>query len=128
MDHIKLCADNGITFNPEKFHFGETNIEFAGFEVTDDWYKPTKNMLQSISNFSVPKNITDVRSSFGLIEQVSYAFSKSEVLHPLRDLLKKKSDFYWSQESTDLFISARSYIVDKVVEGVKSYELGVKRH
>ena len=128
MRYIKLCADNCITFNPEKFHFGETNIEFAGFEVTADYYKPTKNMLQSISNFPVPKNITDMRSSFGLIEQVSYAFSKSEVLHPFRELLKKMSDFYWSQELTDLFILARSYIVDKVVEGVKSFELGVKRH
>ena len=114
MRYIKSCADNGITFNPEKFHFGETNIEFAGFEVTADYYKPTKNMLQSISNFLVPKNITDVRSSFGLIEQMSYAFSKSLVLHPFRELLKKKSDFYWSQELTDLFISARSYIVDKL--------------
>ena len=85
-------------------------------------------MVQSISNFPVPKNITDVRSSFGLIEQMSYAFSKSLVLHPFRELLKKKSDFYWSQELTDLFISARSYIVDKVVEGVKSFELGLKWH
>ena len=109
------------SFHASRDHYTKGKYEdslgklfWTGFEVTADYYKPTKNMLQSISNFLVPKNITDVRSSFGLIEQMSYAFSKSLVLHPFRELLKKKSDFYWSQELTDLFISARSYIVDKL--------------
>ena len=32
-DYIKLCADNGIVFNKEKFVFAELIAEFADFEI-----------------------------------------------------------------------------------------------
>ena len=124
MKYIKTCADNGIIINPAKIVFGKKNVEFAGFELTEDGYKPTKNMLQAIANFPVPQNITDVRSFYGLIEQVAYAFSKSESLHPFRELLKKSSTFYWSQELTDLFEKSKKIIVKEVSNGVKTYEIG----
>ncbi len=47
-DHIKRCADNGIVFNPEKFRFGRETVEFAGFEVTNDGYRPAPHLLSSI--------------------------------------------------------------------------------
>ena len=39
-DHIKLCADNGVVFNKEKFVFARETVEFAGFEVTMEGYRP----------------------------------------------------------------------------------------
>ena len=35
-DYLKLCGDNGITLNEEKFQFCEMKVDFAGFKVTAD--------------------------------------------------------------------------------------------
>ena len=42
-----------------------------GFRITDIGIKPQEQFLQSVRDFPIPHNITDVRSSFGLINQVS---------------------------------------------------------
>ena len=52
-------------------------------------------VLRAITEFLTPKNITDVRSWFGLLNQVSYAFSMAERMLPFRDLLKPAVPFHW---------------------------------
>ena len=87
-DHIKHCADHGIVFNREKFRFARESVEFAGFEVTMTGYKPSQKLLTAIQDFPTPTNITDVRSWFGIINQVSYAFSQTQLMEPFRNLLQ----------------------------------------
>ena len=76
---MKTGADGGIIFNADKFQFALEVVEFAGFEVTLDGYRPLKKMLEAVKNFPTPKNITDVRSWFGLINQLAYAFAQAKV-------------------------------------------------
>ena len=71
-EYLKTCSDNGIVFNPEKFHFAKKTCEFAGFQITPDGYKPPESILNAIRDFPVPTSITDVRSWFGLINQVPH--------------------------------------------------------
>ena len=40
--YIRLCADYGIVFNPDKFHFAKNNVEFADFDISSIGYKPTQ--------------------------------------------------------------------------------------
>ena len=68
--------------------------------------------------------LTDIRSWFGLVEQVSYAFSKSAHMHPFRELLRKGRKFYWDQQLTDLFKKTRVTVTELVKDGVKHFELG----
>jgi len=56
--------------NPEKFQFSKDVATFAGFEVTD---KYCTNFYESIEKFPTLQNKHDIRSWFGLINQVSYA-------------------------------------------------------
>ena len=60
-DHLKLCADNGIVFNPEKFQFAEETVEFAGFEVTSDGFRPSPRIIDAIAEFPTPTCVTDIR-------------------------------------------------------------------
>merc|ERR1719186_2229648 len=124
MKYIKLCGDNGIVFNPEKFEFGKDVVEFAGFELNKTGFKPTLKLLQAISDFPIPKTITDIRAWFGLVEQVAYAFSKTDIMLPFRELLKRNRQFYWDENLTKTFLEARKKIVDKVYEGVGLFEYG----
>ncbi len=123
-DHLKLCADNGIVFNPEKFQFGEEIVEFAGFEVTMDGFRPSPRILDSITNFPTPKNITDVRAWFGLVGHVSYASSLSETMEPFRTLLEYKGRaFHWDESLDKAFEHSKHKIVELVREGVRTYDV-----
>jgi hypothetical protein len=93
---LDVCGRNGITLNPEKFVFGADEVEFAGFEITRDEVRPCQRHLQAIMDFPTPKDITDVRSWFGLVNQVSFVFSMAERMLPFRDLLKQGTVFQWN--------------------------------
>ncbi len=82
IDWLDKCGHNGITLNPEKFVFGTDTVEFAGFEITMDTVRPRQRYINAIRNFPTPANITDVRSWFGLVNQVSFAFSATDSMLP----------------------------------------------
>ncbi len=102
---LTICGQHGITLNPSKFQFASDTVEFAGFEISLDSVKPCQKYTRAIADFPTPKNLTDVRSWFGLINQVAYAFSMTATMSPFRDLLKPSQPFCWSD---DLQQSVRS--------------------
>ena len=73
---LSHCAKAGMVFSAPKFVFGAKEVEYAGFLVGADSIQPTPKYLQSILDFPTPKNISDIRSWFGLVNQVAYAFAK----------------------------------------------------
>ena len=121
-DHIKRCAENGIVFNKEKFKFARETVDFAGFEVSMNGYKPSDRTLSAIKNFPTPRNITDIRSWFGLVNQVAYTFSQHKVMEPFRELLKKGRQFYWDKDLEILFRKSKEEIVKQANEGVWTFD------
>ena len=75
---MSTCSRSGINFNKLKFRFAEDVVDYGGFTLTKDEIRPAAAMTESIRNFPAPKIITLARAFFGLVEQVSYAFSKCE--------------------------------------------------
>ena len=72
-------------------------MDYVGFTHTQDEIRPAAAMTESIRNFPAPKNITQARAFFGLVEQVSYAFSKCEDMSHFRHLLSPKTKFIWTE-------------------------------
>ena len=121
--YIDTCGRNGVIFNPAKFVFAEETVDFAGFTVTDDSIRPTLKMTKAIEDFPVPTSISGVRSWFGIINQVAYAFSQSTIMAPFRDLLQKNKKFYWDSTLDELFAKSKKDIVRLIEEGVKMFEI-----
>ena len=117
--YIHLCAVNGIVFNPDKFKFAEDSIEFAGSDITPTGYKP----LQSLRNFPSPSSISGVRSWFGLVNQISYAFSQAPVMAPFRELLEKSKPFYWDDTLESIFRDSKEEIISSTMHGVTAFEV-----
>jgi hypothetical protein len=122
-DHIKRCADHGVVFNRDKFRFGEEIVEFAGFELSMEGFKPAKRRIEAITNFPEPTSITDVRSWFGLVNQVAYTFSESDLMQPFRCLLQKKQPFYWDDRLRERFEASKKEIVRLISAGVRAYDM-----
>ena len=108
--------------NRDKFVFGKKEVEYLGFQLTENGVEPGEELIKSILNFPRPENISGIRSWFGLVEQVSWAFSKTEVMAPFRKLLSPKSEFVWSQELHDSFEKSKGEILEAVKHGVKTFD------
>lgn len=119
---LDTCGRNGIIQNPTKFVFGADTVEFSGFEITTDDVKPCQRIIRTIADFPRPKHITDIRSWFGLVNQVSYAFSMTDKMIPFRELLKSKSTFYGDAHLQRLFEESKLKIIKEIEHGVKIFD------
>lgn len=122
IDYVNLCGSKGVVFNPEKFRFAQDTVEFAGFDITPEGYKPPSRMLQAIQDFPSPTNITSVRSWFGVINQTTYAFAQAPIMAPFRGLLEKGKPFYWDDTLESVFKKSKAAIIDAIKDGVRSFE------
>ena len=114
---LDTCGRNGITQNPDKFVFGKDTVEFAGFEISLTLVKPCSNVLYSIKDFSTPRYVTDIRSWFGLVNQVVYAFGVADHMRPLCDLMKPDQPFAWTAHLDYLFRKSKIVIIDQIEQG-----------
>jgi hypothetical protein len=76
-----------ITLNPTKIKFARDSVEFS-FIITPTTVKPCEKYIKVITEFATPKSLTDVRSWFGLVNQVAYVFCIREAMAPFRTLLR----------------------------------------
>ena len=119
---LDLCGRNGIVLNPDKFVFAKGTVEFAGFEISPRTVKPCPQVIEAIKGFPKPQNITDIRSWFGLVNQVSYAFASAERMQPFRNLLKPNSKFSWTDAMDRLFEETKSLIAYEIKRGVEIFD------
>ena len=119
---VGICGRHGIVQNPEKFVFGSDTVEFAGFVITPTDIQPSDKHIRAIRDFPTPQNITDFRSWFGLINQVSYCDSLRNDMAPFREHLKPSSTFYWDDQLQQVFEQSKAAILDKITEGVRIFD------
>ena len=122
VEWLDVCGNNGISLNPTKFVFAKEVVEFAGFEITSNSVRPSPRFLQSIKDFPTPKTITDIRSWFGLVNQVAYAFASAQQMQPFRELLKPGKTFEWNDQLEALFDQSKNIILQEIREGVEIYD------
>ena len=48
LEFLELTGNNGITQNPEKFYFGEKELKFIGFQLTNDGFASSPAIVKSI--------------------------------------------------------------------------------
>ena len=119
---LDICGHNGIVLNPSKFVFAQKTVAFAGFEITETKVRPCPRLIEAIKDFPTPQNITDVRSWFGLINQVSYAFASAERMLPFRQLLKPGTPFFWNDRLNRMFEDSKVFITNEIYKGVEIFD------
>ena len=64
--------------------------------------------MRAIANFPAPKNVTDLRSFFGLANQLGgFSTRVAKALGPHRPMLRPKSAFLWEEPQRLAFQAAR---------------------
>ena len=113
-DYLTFCAENGIVISKRKFKFCRDEVDFAGLKITKSGIAPSDKILKAILEYPTPTNITDARSWFGLVNQVTWAHSDTSSMEPFRDLIKPKTPFHWNDALEKIFQESKRLIVDQV--------------
>ena len=71
IDFLIRVGQAGIVLNAEKFHFEQRIVDFAGFHISDETIEPLPKYMDAIRDFPTPTSTTDIRSWFGLVNQVT---------------------------------------------------------
>ena len=114
---LQIYGKVGLIVNGDKFQFGQDTVDFAGMQVTNSGVKPSKEFLEVIMSRSSPTNIKEVRAFYGLVNQVNWAFCKTEVMEPFRHLLRPGTPFKWTPDLQDKFEQAKVARVQRTVWG-----------
>ena len=107
-DFLQHCADKQIALNPQKCIFGANEVTFTGFWLSQEGYQVDKSITDAILQFPKPTNCTELRSFFGLANQLSSSVDTIAILlTPLRPLLSVKKDFPWSDDHDAVFTATK---------------------
>ncbi len=125
-DFLRTCAEAGITLKPEKFQFCRREVEFLGFHLGWDAYKPTSDRLAAIDSFHMPvkPTISDIRSWYGFVNQLAPFLATAPVMSPFRELLKKPSGkhVYWDEQLQAKLRQAQNTICQLAKDGLVYYD------
>lgn len=110
---IKRADEHNVSFNAKKTiaAFVVTEGDFAGFRLDSRGYRPSPELVIAIAEFPRPADKTDLRSFYGLCQQVGLFSDKIvEALNPFSPLLKKQTSVNWLPVHDDAFIVARNLL------------------
>ena len=121
-EYLTLVGRNRIILNSDKFCFAEDTVDWAGISKAKDKVQPLPEHIKVIREFPTPVNITDMRSYWALVNQVSPFYCLRPHLEPFRELLKKNTPWYWDRVLQRLFEESREHIAKEVLEGIRLFD------
>ena len=113
---FEACKVAGITLNMRKIQWDQPEVLFGGFLLNSAGYRIDPALTKALSEFPTPTSPTDVRSFFGLANQIcNFSDEISQLLMPLKSLLKKGVMFQWLPEHQSAFDLAREHLASTKV-------------
>ncbi len=92
---LRRLRDAHVTLN-DKCEFSKLRIKYAGHVITGDGISPDPERVSAVHNMPPPSNVSDVRCFLGMVNQLAkFTNTLAEQSAPLRDLLRKGSEWTW---------------------------------
>lgn len=89
-----------------------TKIEYLQYTISENGISPTKEGIDAVFNFPLPKNVREVRGFIGLCSYFRKFIEKfSLISKPLYDLLRKNVSFEFSEKELKAFEELKARLV-----------------
>ena len=104
---FEICREHGITLSRKKLQAGR-RVMFAGYIVSDKGVEADPAKVSAIRDFPTPKSQKELKSFWGLAQQLA-AFTPdiAHMLTPFQDLLKKNAAWNWLPIHEDAYEVAK---------------------
>ena len=100
LDRMKKA---GVTLN-EKCELSTKKVKFLGHIITPEGISIDPEKVQAVAEMPTPTDVPSLRRLLGMVNHVGkFAPNLAEVTKPLRDLLKKETDWTWDQPQEQAF-------------------------
>ena len=123
IDILTRIGQAGIVLNPDKFQFARRSVDFAGIRVSDSTIEPLPKYLDAIRDFPRPTSTTDIRSWFGLVNQVANYAQLRDIMAPFKPFLSPRCKFLWSAELEQAFQESKQAIIAAIRTGVEIFDI-----
>eukprot|EP00815_Leptocylindrus_aporus_P008351 CAMPEP_0116063930 /NCGR_PEP_ID=MMETSP0322-20121206/8754_1 /TAXON_ID=163516 /ORGANISM="Leptocylindrus danicus var. apora, Strain B651" /LENGTH=186 /DNA_ID=CAMNT_0003549735 /DNA_START=402 /DNA_END=962 /DNA_ORIENTATION=+ len=95
---LQRLQEAGLKVNAEKSAFCVEELEYLGYWLTPHGIKPLANKIEAIYKLARPKNKREMLSFLGFVNFYCDMWkSRSQVLAPLSNLLKKENKYQWGK-------------------------------
>jgi hypothetical protein len=101
---LQRLDDLGLTLNPPKCAYNQTEVVFYGMKFSENGMSPTHDRVQALMEAAAPKSTQEVRSFLGMANfSAPFIPSFSVLTAPLRELTKKNATFEWGTQQIQAF-------------------------
>ena len=123
IDLLDTMGINGAVMNPDKLQFCQRQADFAGFRLGENNIEPLPKYIEAIRSFPTPKSTKDIRSWFGLVNQVANYGQLRDFMTLFRPFLSPKYKFFWSQVLDKAFEESKTHIIEAIRQGVEIFDM-----
>ena len=123
IDFLRSVGQSDIVLNPDKFQFARKSVNFAGFQISDATIEPLPKYLNAIRDLPSPESTTDIRSWFGLVNQVANYAQLRDTMAPFKPFLSPRCRFTWSADLEAAFQTSKKAIVEAIRHGVVIFDM-----
>ena len=108
---FKRFQEAGLRLHPEKSFFGVESIDFLGYTVNANGYRPLRSKVDDILKIATPTNTTELKSFIGSIGFYTQSLPALQyTLDPLHSISGKRSKFIWGEEQENSFQMAKDLL------------------
>ena len=101
---LQRLKDSGITLNPGKCLFSTSRLQYLGQVIDSDGIRKDPAKVKAITELPEPKDVPDVRRFLGMVnQQMKFLPNLAEMTKPIRDLLKKDTEWIWDSPQKEAF-------------------------
>ncbi|OAF70865.1 hypothetical protein A3Q56_01372 [Intoshia linei] len=105
-----------ITLKPIKTFVSQEKINILGHIVDKDGINIDPNKVKAIGNIAAPTTLKRLRSFIGMCSyHRQYIKNFADIVGPLHDLLKRKSQFIWTNDCNKAFINLKKALTSAPV-------------
>ena len=104
--------EGNLKLSPDKCHFCKPEIKFLGWVVNKDGTKPNTEKVRAITEFPRPTSKKNVKSFLGVCSYYRQSINNfSAIAEPLIRLLRKNTEFFWSESVNIAFERLKQALV-----------------
>ena len=112
---LDRCVKEDIHLNSDKVQINTDNVPFFGHVLTKDGIQPDMSKVVLILDWPIPENQKELQQFMGSVNYLSkFLVFLSDLHAPLQPLLKKDSEFIWTDTHTIAFNHLKEHVSNDV--------------
>ena len=77
----------------------KNEIDWLGYKISSNGIKPQNEKVQGLSEKMKPKNLKDLKSYLGSVNQLTkFIAGLAQITEPIRDLLRQERQWEWKEK------------------------------